>query len=57
MTVADVYKKCIMSNVMTDNTEWDMNVFKNNNILKYTTKNIQEDINILSSKNSSIEFT
>ena len=58
MCVADVYKKYIMTDVVEAERDRGIEVFQNNNILKYTTKNVVSisDPPLLS-KNSSFEFT
>lgn len=40
MCVADVYKKYIMTDVVEAERDRGIEVFQNNNILKYTTKNV-----------------
>ena len=40
MCVADVYKKYIMTDAVTAEKDRGIEVFQNNNILKYTTKNL-----------------
>ena len=56
--VSDIYKKYIMTENNPEDQEKHIEIFQNNNILKYTNKNINSQMDPpLLSKNSSLEFT
>jgi cell division cycle 20-like protein 1 (cofactor of APC complex) len=58
LTVSDLFKKYIMSDSQKINKDKNISTFKNNNILKYSMKNISGTSEPpLLTKNSSIEFT